>query len=181
MYRYSRDAYLAELILNQPLVAPALVVGCSAMGVLALVVAKRRGWRAVPAVLAGCGLAMALAVTLARPELLGYSSLRTIYPCSFNEFSLTDSLARLNFLMLTPFAFFGTLATRRPWSVLVASAAVSAFVELFQAVTSAGSCETQDFYNNAVGAACAVALAWLVNRAVGRGPAPVAENESATL
>ena len=178
MHRYSQDAYLAEIILNQPLVVLALVLGCSTVGVLALVVATWRGWRKVPAVLAGCGLALALAVTLARPQLVSYSSLRGIQPCYFNDFSLADSLARLNFLMLTPFAFFGALATRRPWSVLVASAAVSAFVELLQAFTSAGSCETQDFYNNAVGAACAVALAWLVNRAVDSGSAPVAEHGS---
>lgn len=180
MHRYSQDAYLAEIILNQPLVVLALVLGCSTVGVLALVVAKRRGWRKAPAVLAGFGLALALAVTLARPELLSYSSLRPIYPCYLNDFSVTDPLARLNFLMLTPFAFFGALATRRSWPVLVTSAAVSAFVEVFQAVTSTGACETQDFYNNVVGAACAVALAWLVNRAVGgRDPAPAAAHESA--
>jgi hypothetical protein len=175
MHRYSQDAYLAEIIFNQPLVALALVLGCSTAVVAALVVAKWRGWRKLPAVLAGCGLAMALAVTLARPELVAYSSLRGISPCYFNDFSLADPLARLNLLLLTPFAFFGTLATRRPWPVLATSAAVSVFVELFQALTSAGSCETQDFYNNAVGAACAVALASLVNRAVRtRGSAPVA-------
>jgi hypothetical protein len=182
MHRYSQDAYLAEVILNQPLVVLALVLGCSTAGLVALALARRRGWRKAPAVLAGFGLAMALAVALARPELVSYSSLRGISPCYLNDFSLDDPLARLNFLMLTPFAFFAALATRRPWSVLVTSAAVSAFVEVFQAVTSAGSCETQDFYNNAVGAACAVALAWLVNRAVGgRGSVPVAGHEATAL
>ncbi|MCS7478860.1 VanZ family protein [Umezawaea endophytica] len=182
MHLYSRDAYLAEVILNQPLVVLALVLGCSTAGLVALAVAKWRGWRKLPAVLAGCGLAMALAVTLARPELVRYSLFDPIYfPCVLNDFSLADSLARLNFLMLTPFAFFGTLATRRPVPVLLASAAVSGFVELFQTVTSVGSCEAQDFYNNVVGAACAVALAWLVNRVLlDRGPAPVAERESST-
>ncbi|HEX6344106.1 VanZ family protein [Umezawaea sp.] len=180
MHRYSQDAHFAEIILKQPLVVLALVLGCATAGAAALVLAGWRGWRRVPAVLAGCGLAVALAVTLARPELALYSLFDPIhFPCVLNDFSLADSMARLNFLMLAPFAFFGTLATRRPVPVLVASAAVSGFAELFQTVTSVGSCEAQDFYNNVVGAACAVALAWLVNRLVGgRGPAPVAGHGS---
>jgi glycopeptide antibiotics resistance protein len=72
-------------------------------------------------------------------------------------------LARLNFLMLAPFAFFGTLATRRPGLVLLASAAVSGGVELVQAVTDVGVCEAQDVYNNTVGAVCAVLLGWALS------------------
>jgi len=165
MHQYSRDAYWAEVILNQPLVVLALVLGCSTGGVVALALARKFDWRRVPAVLAGCGLALALAVTIARPGVLGVTTLHPLRLCVLNDFSLTGSLARLNFLMLMPFAFFGTLATRKPGLVLLASAAVSGGVELVQAITDVGVCEAQDFSNNTIGALCAVLLGWLLTRA----------------
>ncbi|WP_233824243.1 VanZ family protein [Saccharothrix sp. S26] len=113
---------------------------------------------------------MALAVTLARPG--GSFSVATTDPigmCVGNEFSLTGSLERLNLVMLAPFAFFATLATRRPFAVLGVSAAFSGAVEFMQALTAIGVCEAQDFYNNTVGAFFAVLVAWLFTVAAG-GP-----------
>lgn len=158
----------------------ALVLGCAAAGAAGLVLARWCGWRRLPAVLAGCGLALALAVTLARPGVLGVTTLHPLQLCVLNDFSLIGSLARLNFLMLGPFAFFGTLATRKPGVVLLACAAVSGDVELAQAVTAVGVCEAQDFYNNTIGAVFAVLFGWLFSWAFGGGAGKlVAKRESA--
>ncbi|NUT47941.1 MAG: VanZ family protein [Saccharothrix sp.] len=161
-----QDVYIAELVLSRPEAVTALFAGSVLLGTIGFVLARRRGWSAPPAVLAGCGLALALAVTLARPG----GSLVTTDPigmCLANDFSLTGSLARLNVAMLAPFAFFATLATRRPVVVLAASAAFSGAVELTQAATGVGVCEAQDFLNNTVGALVAVLVAWLLTTVAG--------------
>jgi hypothetical protein len=164
---YSSDARWAELILSQPRVLAALLFGCLVAGAVALAVAQWLGWRRAPAALAACGLVLAVAVTLARPGVLAVS---LGHPsCVPNEFSLTDPLERLNFLMLVPFAFFATLATRRPLGVLLVSGFFSGGVEVVQAVTDVGVCEAQDFYNNTIGAILAVVVAWLLNWAVSDG------------
>ena len=168
MSAVGQDAYIAELVLSQPEAVAALFAGSVFLGTVGFVVARRRGWAVVPAVLAGCGLALALAVTLARPG--GSFSVATTDPigmCVGNEFSLTGSLERLNLVMLAPFAFFATLATRRPWAVFGVSAAFSGAVEFMQALTAIGVCEAQDFYNNTVGASLAVLVAWLVTTVAG--------------
>lgn len=161
-----QDAYVAELVLSQPEAVAALFAGSVLLGTVGFVVARWRGWPVVPSVLAGCGLALALAVTLARPG--GSFTPVTTDPigmCVGNEFSLTGSLPRLNLVMLAPFAFFATLATRRPFAVLGVAAAFSGAVELVQALTAIGVCEAQDFINNTVGASLAVLLAWLFTTA----------------
>jgi glycopeptide antibiotics resistance protein len=68
----------------------------------------------------------------------------------------------LNFLMLTPFAFFGTLATRRPITMVVVSAVISGGIEITQAWTGLGVCQKQDFLNNTIGAVVAVLAAWVL-------------------
>jgi len=80
--------------------------------------------------------------------------------CLHDQFSLQGGLQVLNLLMLMPFAFFGTLATRRPITLMVASAFLSAGIELTQAWTGLGVCQKQDFLNNAFGAIIAAAVAW---------------------
>ena len=166
-----QDAYVAELVLSRPEAVAALFAGSVLLGAVGFVVARRRGWAALPAVLAGCGLALALAVTLARPG--GSFSVATTDPigmCVANEFSVAGSLARLNLVMLAPFAFFATLATRRPLAVLGVSAAFSGAVEFVQALTAIGVCEAQDFVNNTVGASVAVVVAWLLTAVAGSAP-----------
>jgi hypothetical protein len=168
-----QDAYVAELVLSQPEAVAALFAGSVFLGAVGFVVARWRGWAALPAVLAGCGLALAVAVTLARPG--GSFTLATTDPigmCVGNEFSLTGSLERLNLVMMAPFAFFATLATRRPVAVLGVSAAFSGGVEFLQALTAIGVCEAQDFYNNTVGAFFAVLVAWLLTAVAGSSPRP---------
>ncbi|WP_309111744.1 VanZ family protein [Saccharothrix sp.] len=162
-----QDAYIAELVLSQPEVVAGLFLGCLGFGTVAVFLARWRGWRPVPAALAGFGLALALAVTLGRPGVLDAGVLRTdpIGWCVANEFSLTGSLQRLNLLMLVPFAFFATIATKRPLTVLTLSAGLSGVVEFAQATTGLGVCEAQDFANNTVGAAGAVLAGWLITAA----------------
>jgi hypothetical protein len=117
-------------------------------------------------VLAGCVLALALAVTLARAG--GSFTLITADPvgrCVGNGFSLAGSRERLNLLMPAPFAFFAVVACRRPFAV---SGLFSGAVELVQAATGIGVCEAQDFYNNTIGAMAAALVAWLVTAVAGR-------------
>ncbi|MBB5956592.1 hypothetical protein FHS29_003178 [Saccharothrix tamanrassetensis] len=163
-----QDAYIAELVLSRPEVVAAMFFGCVLIGGAALALARWRRWRPVPSVLAGCGLALALAVTLGRPGALGVGVWTTdlIGMCVPNEFSLTGSLARLNLLMLMPFAFFATLATGRPVVVFALSAGLSGAVELVQGATGLGVCEAQDFYNNTVGALGGVLVGALVGALV---------------
>jgi glycopeptide antibiotics resistance protein len=61
-----------------------------------------------------------------------------------------------------PFAFFATLSTRRPISVMVLSAVISGGIEITQAWTGLGVCQKQDFMNNTLGAVLAAGAAWLV-------------------
>ncbi|MEU4801016.1 VanZ family protein [Actinosynnema sp. NPDC023587] len=173
-----QDAHIAELVLSRPEVIAAMLFGCLVFGVAALGLARWRGWRPAMSVLAGCGLALALAVTLGRPGVLdaGVWTTDPVGLCTLNKFSLTGSLARLNLVMLVPFAFFATVATRRPLTVLVLSAGLSAAVEFVQFMTGLGVCEAQDFLNNTVGASGAVLVGALVAAVVG-GPRTKREDQ----
>jgi hypothetical protein len=158
-----QDVDVAEWVLSRPETAATLVAGSLVLGAAGFAVARWRRWPATPAVLAGCGLALALAVTLARAG--GSFTLITADPvgrCVGNGFSLAGSRERLNLLMLAPFAFFATVACRRPFAVFVVSGVFSGGVELVQAATGIGVCEEQDLYNNTVGAMAAVLSAVLV-------------------
>ncbi|MBC6446650.1 VanZ family protein [Actinokineospora xionganensis] len=162
--RVGQDADLAERILNQPLVAAAMVAGCVVIGFAAFVLAGWRNWPRVPAVLAGFGLALALAVTLGRSGVLD-PDIATMDPfrrCVENDFALASTKQRLNFYMLMPFAFFATLTVRRPLLVMISCAALSAGIELTQALIAVGVCDSQDFYNNTAGGVIAVAAAWAI-------------------
>ncbi|WP_081916113.1 VanZ family protein [Saccharothrix sp. NRRL B-16314] len=157
-----QDVHVAELVLGQPEAVATLVAGSLVLGAVGFAVARWRRWPAIPAVLAGCGLALALAVTLARTG--GTFTLVTVDPvgrCVGNGFSLAGSWERLNLLVLVPFAFFATVACRRPLPVFAVSALVSGGVELVQAATAIGVCEAQDFCNNTIGALVAAVVAWL--------------------
>jgi glycopeptide antibiotics resistance protein len=79
----------------------------------------------------------------------------------------------LNVLAFMPFAFFAVLATRRPLVVLAVSVVMSAVIELVQTLTGQGACETQDFFNNSLGAVVATALAAAVNVFLARVSSPV--------
>lgn len=82
-------------------------------------------------------------------------------------FTGLDTLA--NSVMLLPLALFAGLATRRPWPTLAAVSALSAAIELTQALLPAlgRSCDTDDWWLNTVGAVVG-AVAAAVILALGR-------------
>lgn len=163
--RVDPEIDLTRTIMGQPGVLAAFVLFCALFGVGMWLVADTFGWRRLPAVLSAVGLSLAIAVTLVRSG--GHWPDPTLNPvtlCLRDQFSLSGGLQVLNFAMLMPFAFFGVLATGRPLLVLLASATVSAGIEITQAWTGLGICQKQDFLNNTIGAAVAVGVAWLVLR-----------------
>ncbi len=153
---------LAEDMLSRPAVFAAEVAGTLILGVLAWLLAGRLGWFRWAAVLAAAGLAMALAVTLVRHGGHLPTGENPLYLCVSGKFSLHSETAQLNFLMLMPFAFFATIATRRPLTIVLCGALLSAGIEITQALTGLGICDKQDFLNNTIGALIAVAFAWLL-------------------
>ncbi|QUQ65872.1 VanZ family protein [Kutzneria sp. CA-103260] len=160
----------ATYVTADPLVVAGLLVGCPLFAWLGRLVGRRRGWSTTPAAVAGAGLALALAVTLCRVPPQTYGSVRPF--CLFNGFFLIGTNELLNALMLTPFAFFAVLATRNPPAVMLVSITLSGLIELTQAVTGAGVCETQDFLNNSAGAIAAAIAGWAVTT-LDREPAEV--------
>jgi hypothetical protein len=163
---------LTRTILDQPGVLAAFILLCGLFGVGTWLVARSLGWHRLYAMLAAGGLALAIAVTLIRPGgHLPNPAADPVAMCLRDHFSLHGGLALLNVLMLTPFAFFGTLATRRPITMTVMSALLSAGIELTQAWTGLGVCQKQDFLNNTVGALAAASAAWLLLVVLGRNRA----------
>ncbi len=126
----------------------------------------------MPAVLAGCGLALALAVTLARPPgrfpAGGVNPLTTLQQCMVGSLSLAHPYEQLNVAMLVPFAVLGTLATRRPLIIAASCVFVSAFVEFVQGATGGGHCQVRDLVHNTAGGVLGVLLAVVVLRLVAR-------------
>ncbi len=163
---------LTRTILDQPGVLAAFVLLCGLFGVGTWLVARALGWHRLYAMLAAGGLALAIAVTLVRPGgHLPDPGVDPVAMCLSDPFSLHGGLQVLNLLMLMPFAFFGTLATRRPITMMVLSALLSAGIELTQAWTGLGVCQKQDFLNNTVGAIVAATMAWLLLAILGRNRA----------
>lgn len=170
--RAGPEINLTRTILNQPGVLAAFVLLCGLFGVGTWLVARSLGWHRGYALLAAGGLALAIAVTLVRPG--GHApdpGTNPVAMCLSDHFSLHGGLQVLNILMLMPFAFFGTLTTRRPITMMVASGLLSAGIELTQAWTGLGVCQKQDFLNNTFGAVVAATLAWLLLVAIRRNRA----------
>jgi hypothetical protein len=154
---------LLNIVLHHIEVPIAFVIGSLLLGGLAWRFAPRRGETRRLAVLAGCGLALALAVTVVRPighfPAGGLNPLTTLRQCTVGSLSLAHLYEQLNVLMLMPFAIFGTLATRRP--VLIASSCVllSGLAEFVQSATGGGQCQVRDVVHNTVGSLLGVLLA----------------------
>ncbi len=156
----------AHAIAAKPVVMAALLIGGTGASTAALVLARRRGWRLIPAVLAGFGLTLILAMTVVRPPRPQYQELgpaaATTPFCRIDGFApFADQNAILNLWLFVPFAFFATLATGRAVTVLGVSVVLTGAIELTQPITGIGVCQTQDFGNNALGAALGVAAGWL--------------------
>lgn len=157
---------LLNVLLHHLEVPATFIPGSLLLGAGAWRLAARRGWARVPAVLAGCGLALALAVTVVRPpgqfpsgRLNPLMSLRL---CTVGSLSLAHLYEQLNVAMLVPFACFGTLALRRPLLILASCVVFSALAEFVQASTGGGECQLRDVLHNSLGGALGVLLAGVV-------------------
>ncbi|MDP9822286.1 VanZ family protein [Nocardioides massiliensis] len=71
-----------------------------------------------------------------------------------------------NVVLLVPAVLTAAVALRRPLLALLAGSALSAAIELFQALVPAlgRSCSTNDWLANTIGAALGAALGWLALR-----------------
>ncbi len=159
---------LLNIFLHHLEVPAAFIPGSLILGGAAWWLAPRRGWDRAPAVLAGCGLALALALTVVRPlghfPAGGLNPLTTLRLCTAGSLSLIHLYEQLNVALFVPFAIFGTLATRRPALVAISCALVSVFVEFVQASTGGGECQARDIAHNALGGVLGALLAMAVLR-----------------
>jgi hypothetical protein len=159
---------LLNIVLHHLEVPAAFIPGSLLLGGVAWWLAPRRGWAQVPAVLAGCGLALALAVTVVRPighfPAGGLNPLTTLRQCAVGSLSLAHLYEQLNVAMLMPFAIFGTLATRRPLLIAVSCVLVSGFAEFVQGATGGGQCQVRDLLHNTAGGVLGALLAMVVLR-----------------
>ncbi|MGH3685501.1 MAG: VanZ family protein [Pseudonocardiaceae bacterium] len=160
---------LLNILLHHLEVPAAFIPGALLLGGAAWWLAPRRGWARAPAVLAGCALALALAVTVVRPighfAAGGLNPLATLRLCTVGSLLLTHLYEQLNVVMLMPFAVCGTLATRRPVLIAASCVLVSGFAEFVQAATGGGQCQVRDLVHNTVGGVLGVLLAVVVLRA----------------
>lgn len=151
------------LTAHHPEVPAGFAAGSLLLGGAAWWLAPRRGWAPLPAALAGCGLALALAVTVVRPIGLfppsGLNPLVILRECVVGDLSLARTYEKLNVAMLMPFAFFATLAARRPVIIAGSCLLISASVELVQGATGGGTCQARDVVHNAAGGVLGVLLA----------------------
>jgi hypothetical protein len=157
---------LLNILLHHLEVPAAFIPGALLLGGAAWWLAPRRGWARAPAVLAGCALALALAVTVVRPighfAAGGLNPLATLRLCTVGSLSLTHLYEQLNVVMLMPFAVCGTLATRRPGLIAASCVLVSGFAEFVQGATGGGQCQVRDLVHNTVGGVLGVLLAVVV-------------------
>ena len=151
------------LTAHHPEVSAAFAAGSLLLGGAAWWLAPRWGWAQLPAALAGCGLALALAVTVVRPigqfSMGGFNPLVIMRECVVGSLSLARTYEKLNVAMLIPFAFFGTLATRRPVIIATACLLISGAVEFVQGATGGGTCQARDLVHNTAGGVLGVLLA----------------------
>lgn len=154
---------LLNILLHHLEVPAAFLPGSLLLGGLAWWLAPRRGWAQAPAVLAGCALALVLALTVVRPfghyQVGGLNPLTTLRECSVGSLSLIHLYEQLNVAMLVPFGILGTLATRRPLPIVASSALVSGFAEFVQGATGGGECQLRDLVHNTAGSIVGALLA----------------------
>ncbi|MGH3870210.1 MAG: VanZ family protein [Pseudonocardiaceae bacterium] len=137
-------------------------------------VAPRWGWAQAPTALAGCSLALVLAATLVRPIGMfppgGLNPVAVVRECVVGSLSLARTYEKLNVLLLMPFAFFATLATRRPVIVAACCLLATGAVELLQGATGSGACQLRDVLHNIGGGVIGVLLAVMTLRFLLRRP-----------
>lgn len=164
--------HLINIVLHHLEVPATFIPGSLLLGGVAWWLAPRRGWARLPAALAGCGLALVLAVTVARPigqfAAGGLNPLTTLQQCMVGSLSVAQVYEQLNVLMLMPFAFFGALAARRPRLIATSCVLLTGFVELVQSATGGGQCQVRDLVHNSAGGVLGVLLAIVTLRLLAR-------------
>jgi hypothetical protein len=159
---------LPYLALRHPEVPAVFGVASLLFAAAAWWLAARRGWARVPAALAGCGLALAIVVTVVRPigqfSAGGLDVLATLRACTVGDLSLARTYEKLNVAMLVPYAFFATLATRRPALIAVSGMLISGSLEFVQGTTGGGTCQARDLVHNTAGGLLGALLALLLVR-----------------
>lgn len=138
-----------------PVILALVAVACAGAGYAALRFG-RSGSRLLPA-LAALSLLAVLALTLAPTGRSGTGGCTVQF--SLPTFGRVELLA--NVALLLPAVVFATLATRRPWAVLVAGSALSVGIEAAQALVPAigRACDTNDWAMNTLGVVIGVLVA----------------------
>lgn len=159
---------LLNIFLHHLEIPAAFIPGSLILGAAAWWLAPRRGWDRGFAALAGCSLALALALTVVRPlghfPAGGLNPLTTLRLCTVGSLSLSHLYEQLNLALLVPFAVFGTLATSRPALIAIYTTLVSASVEFVQGATGGGECQVRDIAHNTLGGLLGVLLAMVFLR-----------------
>lgn len=162
----SFESIISQLteLLDNSFVLLGFALGVLVLGGGAYFVSPHLGWRRTPALLAGLGAALALAVTLSKGAPgTGHAGTEFCSVSGISQYTLFGSSELLNMLMLGPFAFCAVLATRRALIVLATSILLSVVIELTQAVAGLGVCTSGDLFHNSLGAAVAVGIAATLN------------------
>lgn len=153
---------VAGAVLGQRSVLVIFAVGAVLLGSASWLVAHRRGWGRVPAVLAGVSLALALSVTQGRQPFqfveLNFSA------CALTSGAAGLNEAALNVAMLMPLGLFAALATGRIVGAVLFCVATSVVFEVAQGMFDTGSCVGQDVLSNSIGGACAAVVGGVVAR-----------------
>lgn len=145
------STFIIENMLAVRVALGAAVALCIALG-FALLRDGRRG-RRIGAVLAGIAVLVVLAITL-----LPDTNPNPEIGCKLESFSPLDD--EWNILLFVFPTLFAVVASRRPVLVALGAAALSAAIELVQAVTPAlgRRCDLDDWLTNCTGAAIGVAI-----------------------
>lgn len=153
-----------------PRVLLAAVVLMLVLGGTAWLLAPRFGWNRTWSVVAAVLLALPVALAILRLRMTGFSTVN--WPiwtsCRRNPgLGLRTGQDALNLLILIPFTFAATLATRRWWLAFCIAVFASATIEVAQSLLGSGTCEIGDLTRNIAGGLVGATLGWVVLRFTG--------------
>ncbi|MCZ2805128.1 VanZ family protein [Modestobacter sp. VKM Ac-2983] len=152
---------ITDVLLDHAALVPVALLGV-ALGCVLLGSTLLRSRRAGPRVLgtlAVLSLLPVVALTLVPTGTSGVDAARCTVQFSLPTLGSVELLA--NLALFVPPAFLGTLLSRRPLVVVTVAAAVSALIEVLQAVVPVlgRACDTTDWTMNTAGAVVGVLLA----------------------
>ncbi|MET9292475.1 VanZ family protein [Streptomyces sp. NPDC003077] len=148
---------------GQQLLVVITLVLCLAVAVVTYLVGRRRLRQPVASALFASSVVGALCLVFSG------SSGNALRTCVINR-QITEAFLNdqglLNVALFVPLGFFGLLATRRPLAIVLGAPALSATIEVSQALIPpiARNCDSSDFVANTIGAWLGVVLAWIAVR-----------------